>query len=481
VQLSWRIAVLIACVTAARVALLAAELVPLYGDEAQYWSWSLDPSWGYFSKPPMVAWLISLTTWVAGSGELGVKLASPLAHAMTSALIFVLGARLYCPRIGFWSAAVFLTMPAVSFSSALISTDPPLLMFFAAGVVCFVLALDAGRSPWWIGVGVAVGLAMLTKYTAVVFPLSALLYLGLSRRHRRLLLTPGPYGATLIAVAVLAPNILWNARTGFVTMRHVGENADVSGLVLHPLLTVEFLGSQLGVFGPVLFAVLMALLLRWRRSTQDDRQLLLLSFVAPLLVVMTAQSLLSGANANWAAPIYVTAPVAVVAVLMNRRRWLVGSVIAHLVFAAALYAYEPVRLVVGAQVPAQWDVLARLREWPRLGDEVAALHSRHPGTLILFEYRMVLAECLYYGGLRLDQVASWNPDGHVDHHYDLVTDIDRGDDALLVSRWPKLGEVQPYFQSVEKLPELSIRTHPDRVRTFFVYRLRGFRGYDAQP
>ena len=82
----------VAVVTLLRVAYLGFNLLPLFGDEAQYWSWSLEPAFGYYSKPPMVAWLIAATTAVAGQGEFAVKLASPLTHAVTALMIFYMAA-----------------------------------------------------------------------------------------------------------------------------------------------------------------------------------------------------------------------------------------------------------------------------------------------------------------------------------------------------------------------------------------------------
>src|ERR1700749_4229200 len=57
------------------------DLLP---DEAQYWSWSRHLAFGYFSKPPVIAWLIRATTELTGSNdEWAVRLGAPLVHAAT--------------------------------------------------------------------------------------------------------------------------------------------------------------------------------------------------------------------------------------------------------------------------------------------------------------------------------------------------------------------------------------------------------------
>ena len=69
---------LVAVLTELRVALLVLTPLQLYPDEAQYWYWSLHPAFGYYAKPPVVAWLIALTTGLFGDSELAVRLAAPL-------------------------------------------------------------------------------------------------------------------------------------------------------------------------------------------------------------------------------------------------------------------------------------------------------------------------------------------------------------------------------------------------------------------
>lgn len=117
----------IALLTALRIALLVVSPLDLFVDEAQYWLWSTQPAAGYFSKPPLIAWLIALTTRLAGEAAWAVRLASPLLHAGAAGFILLAGRVLYDARTGAAAALVYLTLPAVSFSSLLISTDAPLL------------------------------------------------------------------------------------------------------------------------------------------------------------------------------------------------------------------------------------------------------------------------------------------------------------------------------------------------------------------
>ena len=114
----------------------------LFFDEAQYWAWSEDPALGYFSKPPLIAWIIGAATTACGADKSCVRLPSPLLHTATALAVFWLGRRLYDARIGALSALAFATLPGVSLSAGLISTDVPLLLCWALALVGFTALFE---------------------------------------------------------------------------------------------------------------------------------------------------------------------------------------------------------------------------------------------------------------------------------------------------------------------------------------------------
>ena len=88
-------------------AILCLRLVALYWnttdlffDEAQYWAWGEEPAFGYYSKPPLIAWIIRAATEACGAGEACVRLPSPLLHTATALAVFLLGRGLYDARSG---------------------------------------------------------------------------------------------------------------------------------------------------------------------------------------------------------------------------------------------------------------------------------------------------------------------------------------------------------------------------------------------
>lgn len=471
-------AAIILAITAIRIAVLAVSDLNLHGDEAQYWSWSRDLAFGYVTKPPMIAWIIAATTSVCGNGEWCVRLASPLIHAATSAMIYVLGKEIANERAGFWSSVTFATLPAVSYSSGIISTDVPLLFFWSVALYAFIRLSRSRHVGWAVLLGAAFGLGLLSKYAMIYFLICGAVYGAISADARRILFSRQVVLALILGAVIVAPNVVWNIQNGWATFGHTVENANWSGPLFHPDKMLEFLGAQFGVFGPVLFAGLLWWLAARRPWRAADVERLLFAFVVPVLVIVTVQGLLSRANANWAAVTYVAATVAVVAWLLQREwRWVVQASFAlHVVVAALLYGL--VAAASGGGLPSRLDIFARLRGWDVLGREVATAMAKRPGMAVLTDDRMVMAELLYYTRDAGFPVVIWGGDGSPRNQYELSAPFDRavGARALYVTTRSEPASILSRFAVSHLLPPLTIPGERGRARVFYLYDLDSFLG-----
>jgi 4-amino-4-deoxy-L-arabinose transferase-like glycosyltransferase len=479
---SWRLALwAVFAVTVARLIWLAAGHADLYPDEAQYWLWSLHPAFGYYSKPPLVAWLIAATTALFGEDELAIRLAAPLRHFGASLVIFAIARRLYDARVAMWSAIAYATLPGVSASAALISTDAPLLFCWAVALYGFIRAREPGGARWWIAVGVATGFGLLAKYAMAYWLLSALLFLLLFRDERRHV--PRFLGATAIALALYAPNLIWNALNGFVSYRHTRDNAHLGGTLLHPTHFLEFLGSQFGVFGPIFFAVLILVALTGQRSLRDRRAAMLACFALPTLAMMLVVSFLSRAQPNWSAPTFVSAIVLVVVWLLKRGRaaLVAASVALHLLIAVAIFGAHDAAAALRVDLPAKWDLLHRLRGWSALGRTVSQMLVRHPGTVLLSDDREDMAVLMYYVRPHPFDALKWNGEGGIHDEFDLTAQPSRyvGRDFLLVTHTPdNVERIFSRFDKVDRPPnDIIIPLDRETARRYEVYWLHGFKGY----
>jgi len=471
----------IAALTVARLLWLAFQTAGLYPDEAQYWFWSRHLALGYYSKPPLVAWLIALTTALFGNGEFAVRLSAPLLHAVASGFVYAIGTRLYDRRVGCWSALAYATLPGTSLSAFLISTDAVLLPCWAAALYGFIRAREAtetGRAAgWWVATGCAIGLGLLAKYAMVYWLLSAFGFVLLQPGERRHLRGLGI--ALAVAALFYLPNLWWNWSHHFATYLHTRDNAELGGRLFHPGELAQFLISQLGVFGPVYFIAMLALFLAPARFGGPPARLLS-AFAWPTLAIIVAISLLSRAQPNWAAPAYVSAVVLVVGAALARgwRRTVAFSIALHLAAAIAVFGGSEIIAHAGLHVPAKLDPLHRLRGWRTLGDAVAAQLAAHPGLRLMTDDREVMAALIYYVHPHPFDAVIWDPVPGVSNQWDLENNLSRhrGESFLAVTVHHLADQMRPDFAELTELTTIDIKSGPGGGQAYVLYIARDYRG-----
>ncbi|MDX2224073.1 MAG: glycosyltransferase family 39 protein [Rhodospirillaceae bacterium] len=477
-------AILVAGLVVARLALVSATPLPLSVDEAQYWVWAQSPAWGYFSKPPLIAWLIAVTTGLCGDGVACVRAAAPVLHGLTALAVFALGAMLADRRVGWWAGICYALLPGVGVSSFIISTDAPLLLAWTLALICLVRALGTGLWVWWAGLGLAVGVGLLAKYAMAFYVLGLVVFAGVCPQARRRLRAPGPALAAALAALVVAPNVAWNLANGWSTLRHTGDNIGLSFATFNPIGAAEFLAGQFGLMGPVLFAVFLATAVaalgRASRARWDEADALLLSFSLPILALILLEALIVRAHANWAATAYVAAVVFVCRRLLTTDggAWLRAGLAVNFALSAALFALV-VADGMGASPPARLDPARKLRAWDQAGPWLRDLRHRHPGAVPLFDSRTDMAALMHAARPDAFDAVMWNPSGGVHNHFELVTDPnDRvGGDFIYINRHGGLVGVADLFAEAVPLAHWRASAYPGHELALHAYLLKGFKGY----
>src|SRR5215470_13420897 len=203
-----------AVLTAVRLIGLKYSTVDLFVEEAQYWAWSREPAFGYFSKPPLLAWTIALAEQICGSSEACIRAPAPILYFGTSLLVYAVARQLYDSRAAFYTALSIALATGTAFSARIISTDVPLLFFWALALLAYVKLINGGDMRWGAVLGVALGLGLMAKYAMIYFLLGIALAAWLDRDARRLTRSPALWIALPIALVIVAPNILWNVDNG---------------------------------------------------------------------------------------------------------------------------------------------------------------------------------------------------------------------------------------------------------------------------
>ena len=403
-------AVALAALTTARVAVLFLSPLELYPDEAQYWLWSRHLAFGYFSKPPMIAWLIRAATAAGGQGEAWVRLAAPFCHGLAAIGFAMAGRRLYDLRAGLLGGALYSLCPAVQLSSALIATDAPLMAWLSLALLAY--------ANWWQAetrretaraaalFGAALGFAVLTKYAALYFAGAAALHAVFSAEARRRWRAVDLGVAIGLLLLIATPNAIWNATHHFQTLAHTAANAnlDEAGAgrpgLFDPRGVLGYIVGQFGVFGPLAFlAFVVGSAVGWRRKRLAAEDGLLLAFALPPLVIVLAEAAISRANANWAGAAYGPAAILAAAFLT---RWRAKRLALATLVSQTLVAL--IFLIVFAR-PALADragfanSFKRARGWAETARvvETAARAADAPLSAIAVDDRFLFNAMAYYG------------------------------------------------------------------------------------
>lgn len=483
--------VLTAALAVARLVALFRTPLELYPDEAQYWLWSRTLDFGYYSKPPVIAWAIWATTAVGGDSEAWVRLSASLFQAGATVVVFLIGRRLYGGAVGLAAAALYALMPGIQLSALVAATDAPLLFFLGLTILAYLALLEAeGRRKLVlaVGLGAALGLAFLSKYAAIYFVVGLAIHLAVSREARAAW-TPTAAGAALLALAAtLAPNLAWNATHGFATFQHTAANAAWSGVQLFNVGEMAaFVGSQFGVFGPIpLGALIVGVVLAIRRRTLDPRDLTLLCFTLPPLLIVTGQAFISRANANWSGAGYLAGAVLVAAWLVRwrARRWLVAALVIQ--GAVAAFFLAAVISPALADRAGLANGLKRARGWAQTTDVILDRAEREPGlTAIAVNNRFLFYAMSYYGrdrlGFTTPPLASWllmeGPQNQAETTAPLTPAI--GGRVLMVSYegWRR-AEMEADFARASGLEIASVRLDPKHRRKVQMFVGEGF---DPRP
>ena len=160
----------VVAVTLLRWLLLAFDATDLYVDEAQYWLWGQEFAFGYYSKPPLIGWLIGAVTFLAGSdAPFWVRMPGAALHGVTALILAALAARMLGARAAVWVAAGYVTLPFVALGSLLISTDTVMAPFFAAALYFHRRLIETPGARFAALAGAMAGLGFMAKYAAVYF------------------------------------------------------------------------------------------------------------------------------------------------------------------------------------------------------------------------------------------------------------------------------------------------------------------------
>ncbi len=424
----------------------------------------------YFDHPPIAWWTAWAAAHLTGSASaVVVRLPFIALFAVTTFLMYRLTSASFSPAAGLWAAVVLNMAPVFGISSASwVLPDGPLLAALLGAAVCLVAALRSeGRAAWgwWLGTGMCAGLALCSKYSAVLTIIGAAGFLLTEPISRRWLKQPHPYVAGLVALVIFLPVLIWNAENDWVSFLFQAGRAEGGFRPFGPIATLAGAAAFLlpWIWAPLVVCGFVAL----RRGPSDKERWLLVCLTAPPLIVFAAAALRGNVLFHWTAPGYLMLlPLLGDAVARQWRtsravRVYVGATAGFVVLGSSLFASE-VRFnwlpaVIG-DFRLGKDPSLDLVDWTSLRDGLAERGLFDRPKLAVAALRWSDAGKIDYAlGGRLP-VICLGPDAR---QYGLVArqDDHAGADVLIVTRasFEKIvGQYWFLFDSIEPISPATI-------------------------
>jgi 4-amino-4-deoxy-L-arabinose transferase-like glycosyltransferase len=354
-------------------------------DELQLWVDAQRLDWGYVAYPPLTAFLGRLGIELLGDSTNGLRLFAALAQAIAMLVAGLIARELGGQRMAQAVAALAVACTPVSMLQG------SMLMYVGIEYLCVVLTvwmllrvINGGDARWWLGVGVAIGLGMMTRYTMLFWAVG--LAAGVvSTPLRRQLAGPWLWAGVALSLLVFAPNAWWQWRHDFVYLDFVEHihARDVRIGRTDGFLVGQLLTGASPLIAPLWLAGLAWLVLskaaaRWR--------VLAWMYALPLLLFLLAQ-----ARDYYMAPGYpmllaagaVALEAGIARLRIRTARWSRAAL--ALVLLAAFASTALVALPIAPINSAGWHISRSFHDnfaeqigWPELVAQVAAVYHALP-------------------------------------------------------------------------------------------------------
>lgn len=523
---------------------LATGPIGLGPDEAHYWEWSRRLDLSYYSKGPVIAYLIAASTWLMGDTVFAIRFFAPIFLVLSSVFIYKLSMELFNDSKSAVAAAlVFQITPLFAAFGVLMTIDSPFIFFWTLSLYLFWKAVkkaeDKNLRRWedeklstsqlpdsklnashfvpyasklyWLLLGLIVGIGLLTKYTMVFFYVGAFLFIVLSRQQRFWLKKKEPYIALALSLVVFSPVIIWNSAHDWVALKHTAGQAHIAeGFKISFKHFFEFIGSQIGVITPLLFFVVIygaikAFVTRYSSLPDlapcptDGRRArsgagvtrYLFWFWVPVLGFFILKSLQGKVQANWAMPAYITVFIASTAFYLNkdvvkkRVKILLGVALVMALAVTGVSHYPEI-----LNLPVKMDPTSRLTGWKELGIKTEEVYnnmvrSGSKKVFIFSDKYQVSGELAFY--------MAGNPEtfcvnvGRRMNQYDMWEGIESREDLLgadaIFVRTDNANfprELKNAFDSYEREKFTVYRKDGKILRKYFIFKCYGFKGFQPK-
>ena len=400
--------------------ILCIRIVSLYfsplevqGDEAQYWYWSTYFDWGYYSKPPLVAWIIGIFTSTFGNSIFILKLPSLLAHFLTSFVLFNLSKAFNRnTEESLWLSITYLLFFAVSLSSNIISTDPFLLLFWSSSLLFFKICLNKKSIKNIILTSIFVALGFYAKYAMIYFFLSSVVLISFTDNKKELV--KSILIISFFVLIFISPHLYWVYSTNWVTFIHTGDNFNWNASLYNFEQLINFIVSQFFISTPIILFIFIKQFAKTKKFIQSYS--FEIAYSLPILVLITAQSFISRANANWSSVAFIGVTMIAVNILYKnyKKIFLLNTALGLVVL---------ILISVFIINPPNISPFNKLMGMEDAAKEIQFLDESLNSDYIVFDDRMNIAKFLYYLPSKNKKLKYLSYGDHPGNHFEMLMPI----------------------------------------------------------
>jgi 4-amino-4-deoxy-L-arabinose transferase-like glycosyltransferase len=474
------------------VRLLSIAHLQLAPDEAYYWYWSKHLDWSYFDHPPMTAYIMALFTALGTDSEIFVRLGGLLCTVGCLVFVYLAGRKVVPEKPRFpWEVLAIANVTLLFSTGSIIQTpDTPMLLFWAAALYFGVLIITEQKTFWWYLWGVALGLGLLSKYTAVLLIPCQFAYFLLSPSDRFWLARKEPYVALLIGAVIFFPVLFWNWQHQWVSFLYQSQHGFSPDQNHVGSKLLEYFGGQAVVITPGVFLLFVfygikGIGLAVRERMRRYLYLVLLSW--PVLLFFAVSTAVGNvAEANWPAPAYVAGLLLMWGVYCRtsekRKKSSRRLVCAALGLGFAIIGLVHIHLIRPIiPFPPDKDLTNQLHGWRDLGEQIDSLVEKYPhesGYFLVAERGTALAEAVFYSKKIETGINFTHPERYI-----FLGDTSRlkGRNALILlsttDEW-MLGKYRAHFDRLIPAGKHQLQYRGEVIEdySFFIVLGEGYRG-----
>lgn len=292
--------------------------LPLSYDEAYYWDWSRNLALGYYSKPPMVAYLIRISTEIFGHSEFAVRLPALICNSLTLFFSYLIVTKYFNSKKAFYFIFNLAFLPIMTVYSFIMTPDPPLIFFWVASLYFLFEYFRERTYKNAFLTGIFIGLGLLTKQTMFLFLFIIIFYFLFF--NRSLFLKKETAFLFLISLFIYLPNFYWNYKNQLILFKHTGEHFSVKTFSF--IFFLKFLLEGIIVYTPI-FLIFIYLgfkfVKNWKNSYSMLKLLYIFSF--PITILLLIFTYFIRLNINWIMPMVITGIIFIFSYIELSKKW----------------------------------------------------------------------------------------------------------------------------------------------------------------